>query len=230
MKAGNGLSPIIKEIMDISAYLWSKGWAEANGGNISVDVTDMFDGTSKMKFSPKASTAFKKGSYPSLKNRLFLISGSGCRFRDIAENPGNGICLIHLSDDGSMFNIIDSDESSSDIRPTSELPTHLLLHEYMRSTGMKERVVLHTHPTELTAISHIRRFWDENVFNRLLHGMLPEVRSSILKARDWSIISCPALRNWLNPHWQKSALGSGLSSGRNMAAWQYPTALQAHLT
>ena len=32
---------VIGEVTEISGYLWGKGWAEANGGSISVDITDL---------------------------------------------------------------------------------------------------------------------------------------------------------------------------------------------
>ena len=34
------LKSVIKEIAEISGYLWGKGWAARNAGNISVNVTE----------------------------------------------------------------------------------------------------------------------------------------------------------------------------------------------
>ncbi len=33
----------IEKVSEVSQYLWQREWAERNGGNISVDVTDLFD-------------------------------------------------------------------------------------------------------------------------------------------------------------------------------------------
>ena len=33
----------IGRIAEVAGYLWTKGWAERNGGNISVNVTDLLD-------------------------------------------------------------------------------------------------------------------------------------------------------------------------------------------
>lgn len=32
----------IEKVVEVSAYLWQREWAERNGGNISVDLTDIF--------------------------------------------------------------------------------------------------------------------------------------------------------------------------------------------
>ena len=31
----------IADVAEVSGYLWQRGWAERNGGNISVNVTDL---------------------------------------------------------------------------------------------------------------------------------------------------------------------------------------------
>lgn len=33
----------IDRIAEVAGYLWEKGWAERNGGNISVNVTDLLN-------------------------------------------------------------------------------------------------------------------------------------------------------------------------------------------
>jgi rhamnulose-1-phosphate aldolase len=39
-----------------------------------------------------------------------------------------------------------------------------------------EKVILHTHPDELIALTHIPDYLDETVLNRILWGMIPEVK------------------------------------------------------
>ena len=34
------LSDAVWQVAETAGYLWSKGWAERNGGNITVNVTD----------------------------------------------------------------------------------------------------------------------------------------------------------------------------------------------
>jgi rhamnulose-1-phosphate aldolase len=172
---------IMQQVKNVAGMLWNKGWAEANAGNLSIDVTDHFFSTDKKKNTPKTNIMLRQRGYTNLGNRRILLTGSGCRFRDIAEDPESGMCIIQISQDGLTCGILDAYGFSKDIRPTSELSTHLLLHDYSREMGLKENVVIHSHPTELVAISQIKRFWNENIFNSKLHGMLPEVKVVIPK-------------------------------------------------
>ena len=34
------LKAVIDQIAEVTGYLWQKGWAERNGGNITVNVTE----------------------------------------------------------------------------------------------------------------------------------------------------------------------------------------------
>ena len=38
-----GLKAVIDQIAEVTGYLWQKGWAERNGGNITVNVTEFMD-------------------------------------------------------------------------------------------------------------------------------------------------------------------------------------------
>jgi rhamnulose-1-phosphate aldolase len=172
---------IVQQVKNVAEMLWDKGWAEANAGNLSIDITESLFSSDKKINTPKTNIMLRQAGYAHLGNRRILITGSGCRFRDIAEDPKNGMCIIQISQDGSAYGILDAYGFNKDIRPTSELATHLLLHDYSRKTGLKGSVVIHTHPTELVALSQIKRFWNENVFNLKLHGMLPEVKVVIPK-------------------------------------------------
>ena len=33
----------IEKVAEVAGYLWQNGWAERNGGNITVNVTDLVD-------------------------------------------------------------------------------------------------------------------------------------------------------------------------------------------
>ena len=37
------LKRCIEQVAEVAGYLWQKGWAERNGGNIVVNVTDHFN-------------------------------------------------------------------------------------------------------------------------------------------------------------------------------------------
>ena len=33
----------IEQVAEVAGYLWQKGWAERNGGNITINITDCVD-------------------------------------------------------------------------------------------------------------------------------------------------------------------------------------------
>ena len=39
----NKLKSEIQKVAEVAGYLWQKGWAERNGGNITVNVTELVD-------------------------------------------------------------------------------------------------------------------------------------------------------------------------------------------
>ena len=47
IRRNKALMAEIDRIAEVAGYLWTKGWAERNGGNISVNVTHLMDDESK---------------------------------------------------------------------------------------------------------------------------------------------------------------------------------------
>ena len=43
MKYNRQLTERIAEVAEVAGYLWQKGWAERNGGNITVNITEHVD-------------------------------------------------------------------------------------------------------------------------------------------------------------------------------------------
>ena len=37
------LAKAVNDVAEVAGYLWQKGWAERNGGNITVNVTEFVD-------------------------------------------------------------------------------------------------------------------------------------------------------------------------------------------
>jgi rhamnulose-1-phosphate aldolase len=174
-----GLEPVLDEMLEVAGYLWEKGWAERNAGNLSVDVTEHIP----LDAPPERSGGLRKldFTYPVLANRCFLVTGSGKRFRDMAKAPAANVCVLRMSEDGAGYRIIWGGRAGPDFRPTSEFPAHLRLHEYMRQTNAEEKVVLHTHPVELIALTHLPEYRDEATLNQALWGAHPEVKYNLPK-------------------------------------------------
>ncbi len=167
------LNNIIEEVSEVAGYLWQRGWAERNAGNISVNISDKIsEGPDNLDEFPYFELMTP---YPALALGYFFVSGTGKRMRDLAREPMGNALIIHLNKEGSGYHIISKDKSViSNFKPTSELPTHLGIHEMIAQRGSEEKVVIHTHANELVALTQIKEYCDQEKLNNLLWGMHPE--------------------------------------------------------
>ncbi|GHV01177.1 rhamnulose-1-phosphate aldolase [Bacteroidia bacterium] len=172
MKYNKDIERVIAQIAEVAGYLWQRGWAERNGGNISYNITEWAD-RRLLKLKPIAPETPLERPVEHLSGNLFVVTGTGRRMRYVASAPMENASLIRISDGGSSYAIV----AEKAIAPTSELPSHLLMHNYLRGRGIPNRVVVHTHPTELIAMSHNPEFLPKDVLGRLLWSMIPETRA-----------------------------------------------------
>ncbi len=64
----------VDKIAEVAGYLWQNGWAERNGGNITVNITDLVD--DEIKALPAISEVKQIGTaLPALEGMLFLLQG-----------------------------------------------------------------------------------------------------------------------------------------------------------
>jgi rhamnulose-1-phosphate aldolase len=141
------IDSIYIEIKEIALFLQSKGWAERNAGNFSYRID----------------------------HETILISCSGSKFRDMAIAPERHCCVVQggcedwrvISDDIQAEQILKS--------PSSEIPTHLLIHQYLSKHNPHKKAVIHTHPTHLIAFSHKYYDFPKDEQNRILRSIMPEV-------------------------------------------------------
>ena len=163
------LKAVIDQIAEVTGYLWQKGWAERNGGNITVNITEYMD--DECKRMPAIAPKVQIGMVlPHLKGKYFYCKGTGKRMRDLAKAPMQNGSVVRICDDCASYEII-ADEP---VLPTSELPTHLALQNLLLETGSTYKATLHTHPIELVAMSHIKRFLRPGEMTRVLWSMIPE--------------------------------------------------------
>lgn len=162
----------IDHIAEVAGYLWTKGWAERNGGNITVNVTDYI--TDEIRNKKPISKPVPIGDIlPCLKGCYFFCKGTQKRMRDLARWPMQNGSIIRILDDCEHYEIV-ADEP---VVPTSELPSHLAVHNYLISKGSPYRASLHTHPIELVAMSHNPEYLKKDVLSNLLWSMIPETKA-----------------------------------------------------
>ena len=163
------LKAVIDQVAEVTGYLWQKGWAERNGGNITVNITKLVD--DEIRALPALAPVMQIGKVlPCLQGKFFYVKGTGKRMRDLARWPMQNGSIIRICEDCASYEII-ADEP---VIPTSELPSHLALQNYLLETGSSYKATLHTHPIELVAMSHIKRFLKEGEMTRVLWSMIPE--------------------------------------------------------
>ena len=122
----------IDKVAEVAGYLWQKGWAERNGGNITVNITEFVDDA--MRAMP---------------------------------------AIIRILPDCAHYEIV----ADQPVAPTSELPSHLAVHDYLLANGSPYRASLHTHPIELVALTHNRKWLEKDAATKMLWSMIPETRA-----------------------------------------------------
>ena len=140
------LAAEVNKVAEVAGYLWQKGWAERNGGNITVNITEFVD--DEIKAMPAISEVKSIGAtLPYLKDCYFYCKGTNKRMRDLARWPMENGSVIRILDDCASYVII-ADQS---VQPTSELPSHLSVHN--------------------------KKFLEKDVASNLLWSMIPETKA-----------------------------------------------------
>ena len=145
----------VNKVAEVAGYLWQKGWAERNGGNITVNITEYVD--DEIRQMPAISEVKQIGvTLPHLKGCYFYCKGTNMRMRDLARWPMDNGSVIRILDDCASYVII----ADKPVQPTSEVPSHLSVHNYLISIGSPYKASVHTHPIELIALSHNKKFME----------------------------------------------------------------------
>lgn len=162
----------IDKIAEVAGYLWQNGWAERNGGNITVNISEYVD--DDIRRMPAISDVKQIGvTLPALKGCYFYCKGTGKRMRDLARWPMDNGSVIRILDDCASYVII----ADNPVLPTSELPSHLTVHAHLIESGSAYKATVHTHPIELVAMSHNKKFLAKDVLTHILWSMIPETKA-----------------------------------------------------
>lgn len=138
--------PLLDNIAEVAAQIHSYGWAEANAGNLSIDVSEIVN---------KELQTTKK---------WFIVSRTGSRYRQTALRPSDNLLLISCCEEEDTF-------FPQAAKPTSEWISHRCL---QREHG-RFSVILHTHPAEIIALSSLPIIRQPEAFNQMMADILPEL-------------------------------------------------------
>jgi rhamnulose-1-phosphate aldolase len=118
--------PHADDVRTVAAELARRGWAEGNAGNISVRL----------------------GAWPAVVS--LLVKRANVRMRDLARSPSDGLCVLRFGAGDRSYSVV-----PKGAKPSSELPTHVAVHDALARFRHRDRVVVHTHPTALITLTHL---------------------------------------------------------------------------
>ena len=163
-------APFMTEMIRTTTNMYDHGWDERNGGNISLlleasEVGEYLDTENVLRVMP---TGF---SAPSLDGLYFLVTGTGKYFKNVQHDPAENLGIVRLKDGGETAELLWG--LSDGGRFTSEFPAHMMSHAARRKVNPENRVILHCHPTNLLAMTHVHDL-SEREFTRTLWQMCTE--------------------------------------------------------
>ena len=170
-KTNQGAQGAAAEIAEVASLLWRKGWAEAGAGNISLNVTEYYPGV-RMDFRTYPMVPLET-KCPALAHNYLFITAKGSRFRHMLQDPGSGLCLIKFSKKGDAYQVLFEDPEDP-LVPSSELPSHIAIHNLMAKQGEGRKAIVHAHCHELITLSHDKQLQNEARLNEILLKMHTE--------------------------------------------------------
>ncbi len=162
------MEELLETVTKISTDLWMKGWAERNAGNVSVRMRP-----EERVLDPEPGPWKPIGvKIPKTGGEQFLFTGTGSHMRNVVLSPRQGLGVIEIDDAGESYRVLWGFTGGGD--PTSELMPHLLAHgARIRVTDGGDRAIIHTHPTNLIALTYAMSL-DTKKLTRLLWEMHTE--------------------------------------------------------
>jgi len=161
----------IKDIRRVSHEIFSKGWGEANGGNISIRIPadELAPCEQQLSRGEECKLPF---TLPDLVGEYFLVTGTGVFFRHINEFPEQSLGIVQINGKGDAYTPVWGYTTGG--RPTSELSAHLLSHEVRKNiSNGRDNIIVHTHATNLIAMSFVLPL-ESAVVTRELWEMMSE--------------------------------------------------------
>lgn len=163
-------APFITEMKATTANMYRLGWDERNGGNISylleestvaqyLDLKQVLR-TFKLSFTAKE-----------LSGKIFLITGTGKYFKNVTQAPAVNLGIIRIDELGENAQLLWGFADGG--KYTSELPAHLMSHAARLKVDPQNRIIMHTHPTHILAMTYVHEL-DEKSFSHTLWQMSTE--------------------------------------------------------
>ncbi|MBR3096209.1 MAG: rhamnulose-1-phosphate aldolase, partial [Clostridia bacterium] len=145
-------APFVQEMRKTTANMYRLGWDERNGGNISLmldeaEAAEYLDLTKVIRTIPTGFDA------KPLIGKIFIVTGTGKYFKNVADDPETNLGIIRIASDGTTAELLWGYKDGGKF--TSELPAHLMSHMARLAVNPDNRVIMHCHPTYTLAMNYI---------------------------------------------------------------------------
>ena len=167
---GSAEAPFIQEMAEITHHMWSLGWDELNGGNISY-LLDEAEVKKYIDIHEPLRTLDLTFPVTELAGQYFIVTGSGKYFRNVVKDPEANLGVLRVSEDGKSIEILWGLRGGA--VPTSELASHFMSHIERMKVDPTHRIVLHTHATNVIAMTFTHDL-NEFAFSKTLWQMCTE--------------------------------------------------------
>ena len=163
-------APFMVEMIRTATNMYTHGWDERNGGNISLmleesEVFEFLDTRKALRVIPTGFTA------PELEGKPFLVTGTGKYFKNVQYAPEVNLGIVRLTEQGRQAELLWGYMDGGQF--TSEFPAHMMSHVARLAVDPANRVVMHCHPANLLAMTYVHDL-DEKKFTRTLWQMCTE--------------------------------------------------------
>jgi len=160
------MQKLIDEIKKTSGDMARRGWAESNGGNISLRLNPE-NYTYFNDFQAKCDWVRLPITMSEIAGERFLVTGTGRFLRNIEVFTEKNIGVIEIDQKGESYQLLWGYEPVG--KPTSELPSHLLSHCCIKAKSDNESFAfIHTHPNSIIALTYAVAHLDTKSLSKLL--------------------------------------------------------------
>jgi rhamnulose-1-phosphate aldolase len=145
--------------------------SEAGAGNISICLDELPRVREVFPISERIALPLPA---PALAGRTLLVTGSGRRLRQIADDPAAAVGAVIVDADGLHGELLTSPRRQFE-RLTSEFNSHLAVHnDQVGKRGLWFHAAVHAQPPHLTYLSHIPAYRDTAKMNASILRWEPE--------------------------------------------------------
>lgn len=143
---------VLKDVCLIIDKMYNLGWDERNGGNVSYllneeELSEYLDLSKVIRTYPLNFDA------SAVKGKYFLATGTGKYFRNTLRDPETNLGIFRVSEDGKNAELIWGYKDGG--KSTSETYAHLMCHIARLKVDPNQHIVIHTHPENIIALTHI---------------------------------------------------------------------------